>query len=490
MVQWDIMLDKGEFPMSDHTDTRPASQPVRNRWLVLATVSIGTFMSTLDGSIANVALPTIAGELDTPIHVVQWVLTAYLLTICATLPILGKLSDMLGRGRVFNTGFLIFAAGSALCGFSSSLTALIGSRILQAVGASCLMANSQAIIAETFTKNGRGRALGITGMMVSLGSLTGPGIGGILVGSMGWPSIFWINVPIGIVGFIAGLFLLPKPSQPAKRQPFDSLGSLLFVVGMVAFLFTLSNGESYGWRSTVIVAGGIGSVAVLAAFYFWERRIGHPMLDFRLYRIRAFAFGNLAAFLSFVALFFMNIMMPFYMQNALLFPADVTGYTMMMNPLMMAVVAPLSGWLSDKIGSTLLTTAGLAINALAFGLLNTLTLDATPVVIGLHLALFGIGSGLFQSPNNSSVMGAVPPPMLGSAGGLNALVRNIGMVVGTSLSVSLYSASLGRAGGEHPEAVVEALHLVFWTAMGICLFALLVSSLRIKRSPAQVGSGS
>ncbi|MBP1990260.1 MFS transporter [Paenibacillus eucommiae] len=459
----------------------------RNRWLILATVTLGTFMATLDGSIANVALPTISSELNKPIHVVQWVLTAYLLTICATLPILGKISDMIGRSRMYNWGMFIFMLGSALCGLSHSLGFLIASRIIQAVGASCLMSNSQAIVAGIFAKGDRGKAMGIVGTAVSLGALTGPGIGGILVGSLGWPSIFWINVPIGILGFIAAWFLLPKDSVKGKHEPFDYGGSALFILGTVALLYILSTGQDWGWTSPAVLLGLIGACAVLAGFYYWEHKTPYPMLDFSLYKIRAFAIGNTTSLLSFTALFCMTVMMPFYLQNVLLFSPAKTGYTMMIYPLAMAVVAPLSGWLSDKIGPNLLTTAGLLINAAGFALLTTLTAQESAWTVALHLSLFGLGSGLFQSPNNSSVMGAVPMAKLGTAGGLNALVRNIGMIMGISLSVSLFSFRLGQTGGSlditnaaaDKLLVISALHVVFWMGMAFCLLALLVSVRRI-----------
>jgi EmrB/QacA subfamily drug resistance transporter len=446
-------------------------------------------MSTLDGSIANVALPTISGQLNTPIHIVQWVLTAYLLTICATLPILGKLADLWGRSRVYNYGFLLFAFGSALCGLSHSFGMLVFSRVVQALGASCLMSSSQAIVAEVFSQGGRGRAMGITGTMVSLGSLTGPGIGGILVGRLGWTSIFWINVPIGILGFVAGLYLLPRPSGRRKREPFDYAGSALFIAGMFSLLYTLSNAQEWGWAAPATWGAFAFSLTMLGAFCAWERRSAHPMLDFGLYRIRAFAIGNAAALLSFMALFFSNVMMPFYMENVLGYSTELTGYTMMVYPLTMAFAAPLSGWLSDRIGPNFLTTAGLAVNALGFGLLNTLSAHEPAWAVGLHLALFGLGGGMFQSPNNSSVMGAVPRTKLGTAGGLNALVRNVGMVLGISLSVSIYSSRLRHLGadsgaGADTLSAIGALHFVFWTAMGICLLGLAVSAGRIARRPA------
>lgn len=467
----------------DHQDNK-------KRWLILANVSLGTFMSTLDASIANVALPSISAEMNTPLHQVQWVLTSYLLAICATLPIIGNLSDRWGRSRVYNYGFLVFVLGSIGCGLSNTLDFLIFSRIVQALGASCLMSNSQAIVAEVFA-SGRGKAMGITGTVVSVGSLTGPGIGGVLVQHLGWGSIFWINVPIGIIAFIAGLFILPKNRIEKDQKAFDYLGSFLFAFGMVTFLYTFSNAGDWGWNSAKVYIYFLIAGLTLVGFFFWERKVKFPMLDFSLYQNPAFAIGSITAFLSFIALFCTNVMMPFYMQNILQFSPSITGYTMMAYPVTMAMVAPFSGGLSDKIGSSVLTTCGLFINAVGFALLNTLGLDAAPWVIGLHLMVFGLGAGMFQSPNNSSIMGSVPKVKLGTAGGLNALVRNMGMVLGISISVSLFSyrfndltngtGSMLIMDPDQAALALSSLHFVFWVATGICIVGALLSSLRLKR---------
>lgn len=244
----------------------------KRRWWILATVSVGTFMATLDGSIANVALPSIARDTHTSMGDVQWVLNAYLLTICALLPVVGKISDMVGRTRIYNDGFLIFTLGSLWCGLSHSLTGLILARIVQAIGAACMMANNQAIVSVTFASGGRGRAMGITGAMVSIGSLTGPGIGGILIGHFGWPAIFFVNIPIGIIGFIAGWFILPRSKRNSQQEPFDYTGSVLFVIGMVAFLYTASKGEEWGWGSNRTLSLGLLAIIFLFALFGNEKR--------------------------------------------------------------------------------------------------------------------------------------------------------------------------------------------------------------------------
>ena len=266
------------------------------RWWILANVSIGTFMATLDGSIANVALPTISGSLHISLQSVQWVVTAYLLTISSLLPLVGKISDAIGKGRVYNVGFIVFSIGSLLCSLSPTITWLILSRIAQAFGAALLMANSQGIVAQTFGTSERGRALGITGMMVSLGSLTGPAIGGLLIDTLGWPSIFRVNVPIGIIGFVFSLWILPKEKGKRIDKSFDFAGSLLFMLGIVILLYTISNGESWGWASLQTLVALAVSMLLLMAFLLQERRAKDPMLDLSLYKIRTFSAGTGAGF--------------------------------------------------------------------------------------------------------------------------------------------------------------------------------------------------
>lgn len=468
--------------------TTPGTNPDNPRkWFILANVSVGTFMSTLDGSIANVGLPTISDSLHVPLHVVQWVVSAYLLTICAMLPLVGNLADRYGRGRLYNIGFLVFIVGSASCGLSGSIGLLIGARILQAIGASLLMANSQAIVVMTFPAHQRGRAFGITGTMVSLGSLTGPAVGGLLIGYFGWPAIFWVNVPIGIIGFILGLYLLPKERPLKQAKMFDYSGSALFMVGIVSLLYTLSNAQTWGWSSGESVGGLIAALVILAGFGLRERFAKNPIIDFSLYRNRIFAAGSIAAMLSFVSLFCINTMMPFYLEDVLHQTPQLTGTAMMANPVAMAVVAPLSGWLSDKIGPYILTTSGLALNAVGFILLTFLSTHAPVWLVALHLAIFGVGSGMFQSPNNSSLMSTAPPAKTGLVGGLNALVRNVGMVLGIVLSVSVFSNRLYHLTGASTHgslsvvnggAILTALHVVFIAAAVVCVIGAAISSLR------------
>lgn len=455
----------------------------RYRWFILATVSVGTFMSTLDSSIVNVALPTISGELHASLSTLQWVVTAYLLTISSLLPVFGRIADLLGRRRVFSLGFLVFTLGSILCGVAPNIWFLIGMRILQAIGASMLMANSAALIIANFSPKERGRALGLTGTVVALGSLTGPALGGILVGLLNWRSIFFINLPIGILGYLAARIILPHDKPLQNKETFDFVGALFFTFGMISLMFAISNGQSWGWSSYPILGGLFLGTLSLAFFFHTEVRVPNPMIDLSMFRIRPFFIGNITGLLSFVAMFANMMLMPFYLQHVLNYSPARVGLVMTAFPLAMAIIAPLSGHASDRIGPIALTTSGLFVSAISFFYLSTLTITSLFWQIVPGLLLMGLGAGLFQSPNNSSVMSSVPPNKLGVAGGISALVRNVGMVIGISFSVSLFQnreASL-LLGVNNPTplqqvtAFVGAYHTVMLASMSIALIAALIS---------------
>lgn len=447
------------------------------RWYVLATVAIGTFMATLDGSIVNVALPTISSQLHSNLSTLQWVVTAYLLTITSLLPVFGRLADLIGRKKVFGYGFLVFIFGSALCGLAQNIWFLVATRVVQAVGAAMLMSNSAAIITAIFPPKERGKALGLTGTVVALGSLTGPALGGILISLAGWRSIFYINVPIGLIGFAAVLLILPMDVPSKEKENFDFLGALSFTCGMILVLLGITNGEDWGWSSLPVLLNIIMGLILLFLFILTERKVKHPMIDLSLFRNRPFLIGNLSGGLSFIAMFANNMILPFYLQGVLNYQPAQVGMLLMVFPITMAIVAPISGNASDKYGPVVLTTSGLAITGLGLFYFSTLSATASFYHILPGSILTGLGAGMFQSPNNSSVMSSVPPQKLGVAGGINSLVRNLGMVIGIAWSVSLFDA-LGGVAMPEPKQIttfMSAYHSVMLVAMAIALLAAVIS---------------
>jgi EmrB/QacA subfamily drug resistance transporter len=409
------------------------------RWLILLNVSVSIFMATLDGSIVNIALPSISQNFGVTLGTIQWVITSYLLAIAVLLLVWGKLSDMYGKRNIFAFGFIMFTLGSALCGFSQSLEMLVAARVLQAIGASATMALSQGIVTSVFPPQKRGKALGITGTMVALGSLVGPGLGGILEHIAGWQSIFFINLPIGIVGTILTFTIIPEIFERQKDKHFDIKGTLFFTTSLlllfVGLLFVQQGDLPFIYFLPML------AVAAVAAVFFVliERRVQNPLIRLEIFKKREFSSGLASAYLSFVAISSTLLFLPFYLQNVLKLNPLQAGLLISFYPVTTMIVAPFSGWLSDKISYRPLTVAGMAVCTLILIFMSTFSTSTSYIIIAIGNVILGIGVALFMSPNNSSIMGSVPKEQLGVAGGINALFRNLGMVSGTAFSLLIFS---------------------------------------------------
>ncbi|WP_438433011.1 MFS transporter [Gorillibacterium sp. sgz500922] len=458
----------------------------KRRWIILVVMNLFTFMSTLDGSIVNIALPNLAKSLGISIAQVEWVTTSYLMAICALILFFGKLGDIVGKIRIFKLGTILFIVGSLFCGLSGSLSLLVASRVFQAVGASMTMANSQGIVTDIFPSSERGKALGLVGTFVSLGSIAGPSLGGVLVSSLGWESIFWVNVPIGLIALAFGWKFLP-PDYVKTKARIDVSGSLLFSFFILAFFAGILLGQQRGYGDPWILASLALAVVAFGIFLRVEWTKSEPLLHLPLFKNPLFSISILCGFLVFVANFCFNIIAPFYAQGILGMSPSQAGLLLMLFPIMMVIVAPVSGALSDKIGSELLTFAGLLVMVIAqFGLASLHGGSPVPLV-GLWIAMLGIGSGLFQSPNNSLVMSRIDRTQLGLAGSVNSLVRNIGMVVGiTVATTTLFHVMSNRAGyrvteliPERPDIFLSGMHVVFIVSSSICLVAAIITGWRM-----------
>ncbi|WP_379144670.1 MFS transporter [Paenibacillus sp. sgz500992] len=458
----------------------------KKRWIILIVLNLFTFMSTLDGSIVNIALPVLVKQLNLPVAQVEWVTTGYLMAICAVILLFGKLGDMLGKIRIFKIGTIVFIVGSLLCGLSTSLPFLILSRVIQAIGASMTMANSQGIVTDIFPATERGKALGLIGTFVSLGSIAGPSLGGIIVSTLGWEYIFWVNLPIGLIAVVLGWKVLPKDLVRVKSK-IDIPGSMLFAVFILTLFAGLLLGQQLGYGDARILTALIIAVAAFIAFITVELRRAEPLLQLSLFKNPLFSLSILCAFLVFVANFCFNIIAPFYAQNMLNLSPFYAGFLLMLFPICMVVVSPVSGALSDKIGSEFLTFAGLIVMVIAqFGLAR-LHDGSSVLLVGLWIAMLGVGSGLFQSPNNSLIMSKVPRTQLGSAGSVNSLVRNVGMVVGITIATSiLFNVMSSKAGHRvtdlvpgRPDIFLSGMHVVFMTSSAICLVSALLTGWRL-----------
>ncbi len=446
---------------------------------VLATVACGTFMATLDSSIVNIALPTLTKALHSDLRSIKWVIVVYLLTITCSLLPFGRLSDLYGRKKIFQWGFIVFTIGSLLCGFAVNLEQLILFRVLQGFGASMLMSNGPAIVTQTFEYGSRGKALGILSMVVSLGLVSGPSVGGFLIGSFGWRSIFLVNIPIGLLGFLfAGRHLDPMGGR-RKHGPFDWGGAFLQVLVLLLFIlfvdpptFTVADSKPI-LLSRWLLGGGLLTTSFI--FYVVQRQVPEPILDFSLFKIRTFWAANLANFLNFVSYSSLLVLMPFYLEEVLGLDPEHAGFLMSAIPLTVFVVAPISGHLSDRVGTRYLCALGALISSIALltmaGLAGSGLNESTAhFKVILALLAVGLSSGLFQSPNNVALMSAIQTHKLGVASAVMATIRNLGLVTGTGIAAKLFSWRHSETGD-----FVEAFHFSLIVAGFLALGAMAAS---------------
>lgn len=458
------------------------------KWTIFVIIVIATFMSALDASIVNVALPNMADKLAVSTANIQLVVVSYLVTISAVILIFGRLGDMFGKTKIFKIGLLLFTIGSLLCGIASSFEVLIIARIIQAIGAAGTMANNQGIITEVFPPGERGKALGLNGTAVALGSLVGPGLGGFIVGAFSWEYIFLINIPIGVIALFFAVKLLPK-SEKVNDEKIDIVGALLFMLTIIPLFVALNSGIRIGFTSPIILAGFAVAVACFIAFIIVERKIESPLIDLDIFKNKLFSISIICGFISFVAIFSYNIVIPFYLQNLMGFSPQKAGFILMAYPLILVIVAPMSGAFSDRIGSEFLTFLGLLIGALGLFLIATFNENTSIVLMVLFIAIMSIGMGIFQSPNNSLVMSTVSKDKLGIAGSINALIRNVGMSSGIALATTLLYTKMSEKIGYRVTDFVEGrndvflygMRWVFVTGAVICLIGALITFYRMTR---------
>jgi EmrB/QacA subfamily drug resistance transporter len=459
----------------------------RRKWLILSSVSLGTFMATLDGSIVNISLPKIQEAFGVDLATVEWVVVGYLVVVGSVLLPFGRLGEVLTFKRVYIAGFGVFTAASALCGAAPSAEVLVAFRALQGLGAGMLQAMGPAIVARTFGPGERGRALGINAISVAVGLSLGPALGGLLTELASWRAIFLVNVPIGLLAIPWAARILPQEER-GGGQSFDLAGAALSSTATFALLLVLIDGQAWGWSSPLTIALACVSLGCGVAFLIVERRVVQPLVDLTLFRIRAFAAGLSSVVIAFSGLFTATFLLPFLLEQGAGFSPLEAGLLLTPIPIMTAVVAPFSGALSDRIGPRLPASIGIAV--MAVGLFSLTELPAHFAVPDLiwRLAVIGFGQGLFMSPNSSAVLGAVPGPRVGTASGTLAAARIDGQAFGIALSGAIVAARLpvhlGALAGKEPAglaaqtALALAIEDAFIVAAILCAVGILTSAVR------------
>ncbi len=434
------------------TPSTAASPAARRRWWSLSVASIASLIVTADSGQLSIALPVIITEFNADFALASWIALAYaLITASLYLPC-GRLSDLLGIGRLFLTGFLLYGASSVGAGLAQSSVQIIFFRALQAAGSALIMANNFALVTALFAPAERGRAMGIAGGAVSaIGYTLGPVIGGLLTHSFGWRSNFFLSALLACVGFGAARMLLPPESfrgSAAKREPFDLIGALTFACSISLVLFGLATAQKAGWQSLLVSISLLGGLAALGCFIRREKQASYPLLDLALFRIPAFTLGNSARWISFVTMSANNLLMPFFLQLAKGLDPLHAGFLVAPTPLAMALLAPLTGWMSERFIPERLCAVGLALTGVAFVLLSFLSPSSSSLEIISWLAFLGIGMGVFQTPNNNLLMTAVPRQRLGVGSAFLSIVRSVGYSSGATLAASIVSHYLLQASGD------------------------------------------
>lgn len=445
------------------------------RWLMLSLVATGTFMSTLDASIMNVALPTLTTGFRTTDAVTQWFVIIYTLVITILLMTFGKLGDLKGRRRLYVTGILVFTAGSLGCGLSISASMMIVCRAIQGIGSAMTMSAGPAMVTEGFPARERGKALGFIGSAVAIGLLAGPMFGGLIVQYAGWRWMFFINIPVGIV--LTTLLTTKVQGYDINRGGrLDVRGAVLMGLTVALLVLGLTFGNRLGWGSPATMLLFAGAILVGVLFMIAETRSESPMLNFSLFRSREFSIGAFAGWANYAAMMPVAVFTPFYLQNLLGYDPQHVGLILASGPVTLAFVAPFSGWLSDRIGYRALTAGGLAVAGVALLWMRSLAPDSTWLDVVPRLVLASFGSGMFVSPNSSAVMGSVNCENLGLAAGTIALVRNLGMVCGVALAGAIIETA--REGylvaDKIPPAAVE--HHAFLHGLKAALLACAIIS--------------
>ncbi len=448
--------------MAPHVVDPPDYEPLgtvdySRKWFVLTAIAMAILLGTIDGSIVNVALPTLAEEFGTTFGVVQWVSLGYLLTQATLTLGFGRLGDMVGKKPIFTAGFAVFTAFSVFAGLAPTIELLILARVFQAVGAAMIFALGFAITTEAFPPTERGKALGINGAMVSIGIIAGPVLGGLLIDVASWRLIFLVNLPVGIIGTFTAIRFVPN-TRPRASQRFDWAGAGAFFIAFLSLLVGLTLSQEAGLGDPLVIGAIIVSILAFVAFVAIERTTAQPMVDLSLFSNRDLSSGLLVGFLQFVAISGLFLVLPFYLDNVLGFSTRQVGLLLASIPISLGILAPLSGSLSDRLGTRRVTTAGLVVTAAGFTLAAILfDTDTTATQFVAAGLVIGAGFGVFQSPNNSAILGAVPAGRLGITSGMLTINRITGQIVGIAVLGTLWAGrTTAYAGGGTAESAGPA----------------------------------
>jgi EmrB/QacA subfamily drug resistance transporter len=407
------------------------------KWKALSVTSVGALMAAVDSTVVLLALFPIAAALHSDFVTMIWVIVAYLVVNTALVLSLGRLADMYGRKKLYNIGFIVFTIGSALCGFAPTGISLVAFRVIQGTGAALLTSNAFAILSEAFPRNENGRAFGLLSIVWGLGSVLGIILGGVIITYTIWNWIFLINVPIGIFATIWAYKELKTIKPQGLRGSFDIPAAILFTGGLLSLLLGITWGLLYSWDSVTTFASLGLCPVIFAAFVAWEAKFSKdPILNFKFFKDRTFAFSIVAALLQFLAVFSVNFLLIFYLEGITGLSALESSYLIIPFALASATLGPVGGILSDRFGFKKISIIGLVVTIVALVLFSKLTVNTTLFEIALIELLSGVGLAFFWPSNTAAIMSSTPPAKYGVGSGIMNTFRNTGMVLSFALSLT------------------------------------------------------
>lgn len=468
------------------------------KWKALLTVAMGTMMATMDVSITTIALPELTRVFQTDLATIMWIVVAYILVSSSLMLVFGKISDFIGRTRIYTAGMAVFTLGMVACALAQNVEQIIIFRITQALGAAMSIACGTAIVTEAFPANETGKGLGMLSMSVSAGFILGPIIGGFLLEWLDWRSLFYTRAPIGICTFLMAMALLKKDVVRSGKIKLDIVGTLTSSAGLFCLIFGMSHIKSHGFQAPMVLLFVGSGLAILFLFILVERRATDPIVDLALFKNRTFSYAMASLLLFFLAVPPYILIMPFYLMEGIKLSPLESGMLMAVVSMVTLVASPLSGTLSDRFGPVWPSAFGAGATAAAFFCMLGFDLQTGITTIIPILILLGLGVGAFQPPNNSTIMGTVERGRLGSASALIATERQVGISLGMAMSGAIFSArqtmyqSVLRLEGWNdaqalrraiPPAYQEVLLISVFLALGAMAFALMSAGRKTKKKP-------
>ncbi|MGE0821436.1 MAG: DHA2 family efflux MFS transporter permease subunit [Candidatus Binatia bacterium] len=446
--------------------------------------SVSALLSSLDSSV-NIAFPAISAAFSLDVTLIQWIVVSYVLTYASLLLGCGRLADVWGHGQVLTWGLTLSGIAFLLCGLAPTFSLLLAARVLQGVGIALVLAAAPAVVTLAVAPEMRGRALGLFQMSVAIGFALGPLLGGWLVEALGWRAVYLFRVLPALVLTVVALRIPARPPEQQKNQQFDWIGALTLAGSVAGFLFVVSRGRDLGWTSLSLTLLVLATSVSFIIFIRTELRVQAPVVDLGLFRRPAFAIANLLNILANCSMFALWLLVPYYLVNVLGYSAILGGVLLTAAPVATALVAPLAGTLSDRLGTDRVSSWGLALETVGLWVLSLLSRDSSAAAVVFALGLVGLGLGIFQAPNMSFVMGAIPREQQGVAGSMAQMMRTFGIVLGVTAASTLFASRraihalrLHLAQFDDPQTFVPAFQDVFFSAAILCALALGLSLFR------------